>query len=97
MSGSQKMSTSFQIPRVLQQYCNHVPELHLEGSTVKDLLDDVERRYPVLYRCICDETGAVRPHIHLFVNNEILGDRHGRDTELTTDDVVSVFQAVSGG
>ena len=45
---------------------------------------------------ICDETGALRPHLHLFINNDLLADR-GFETRIEPNDVVSVFQAVSGG
>lgn len=91
------MATAFQIPRILRHYCAGVEELHLQGETVGDVLDDLSRRHPNLYQCICDETGAVRRHINLFVNNDFLRDRNGLGTRLAPGDVVSVFQAVSGG
>jgi molybdopterin synthase sulfur carrier subunit len=91
------MATAFQIPRVLRQYCAGVEELRLQGETVREVLDELNRRHPSLFQCICDETGAVRRHINLFVNNDFLRDRNGLDTRLAPGDVVSVFQAVSGG
>ncbi len=91
------MVTTFRIPRFLQQYCSGVSELRLEGSTVRAVLEEVHRSHPALYQCICHETGAVRPHINLFVNNDFLHDRDGLETRLKAGDVVSVFQAVSGG
>lgn len=91
------MLTTFQIPRVLQETVQGRRELQLNGLTVRDLLDEVRRKYPVLFSCVCDETGAVRRHINLFVNHDFLRDREGLDTKLKPGDVVSVFQAVSGG
>lgn len=91
------MSTTFRIPRLLQTCCQGQPEIRLQGSTVHELLDHLKQLHPSLYQCICDETGAVRPHINLFVNNDFLRDRHGLETRLGPGDVVSVFQAVSGG
>lgn len=95
--GCMWMLIPFRIPRVLQQYCAGVPELRLQGTTVRGLLDEVGRRHPALYRCICDETGTVRQHINLFLNDDLLRDQHDLDTRLKAGDVVSVFQAVSGG
>ena len=86
----------FQIPRVLQQSSVGDLELEIDGTTVGELLDEVQRRDPELYRCICDETGSLRQHINLFLNDDLF-DRTRFDTRLTAGDVVSVFQSVSGG
>jgi sulfur-carrier protein len=91
------MKTVFRIPRILQQYCEGASELSLEGMDVGELLADLSRRYPEVYRCVCNEAGVVRPHIHLFVNNDLVSIRDGFRTRIEAGDVVSVFQAVSGG
>jgi len=91
------MATTFQIPKILRQYCQGQWELRLEGATVRDLLVRLNQEHPGLYRCLCDETGAVRRHINLFVNDDFLFNRQGLDTRIEAGDVVSVFQAVSGG
>ena len=59
--------------------------------------EDLEQRYPSLYRNICDETGAVRRHMNLFVNTSHVRDREGLDTALVTGDVVTILPAISGG
>lgn len=91
------MTTPFQIPRVLQDYCGGRAELHLSGATVRELLDELRRSHPALHQCLCTEAGAVRRHLNLFVNQDFLHDRNGLDTRLQPGDVVSVYQAVSGG
>lgn len=91
------MSTLLQIPRSLGSYSAGKLELTVDGNTVREVLESVRRTHPSLYGCICDETGAVRRHVNLFVNNDFLRDREGLDTRLETGDVVAVFQAVSGG
>ena len=91
------METSVQIPRVLQPLCSRKSELRVRGATVRQALDELKREFPDLYRCICDETDTVRKHINLFLNNDILTDRKILGTRLKTGDVLSVFQAVSGG
>ena len=54
-------------------------------------------RYPKLHRSICDETGAVRRHINLFINTHHMRDRDGLDTQLVAGDIVTIMTAVSGG
>lgn len=69
----------------------------LSGQTVRAALEDLERSQPALYRNICDETGAVRRHLNVFVNSDHVRDLDGVDTMLTPGDVVTVLPAVSGG
>jgi sulfur-carrier protein len=85
------------IPGPLQAAAGGVPELRLEASTLKDLLEVLESRHPALHRSICHETGKVRPHVNLFVNTDHMRDREGLDTPLRSGDVVYVLPAVSGG
>ena len=85
------------VPRELRSYCNGAPELMLSAQSVRAVLDELERRHPSLYRGICDDTGAVRRHVNLFVNNDHMRDRNGLDTALVSGDEIFILPAVSGG
>jgi sulfur-carrier protein len=90
------MPTTVLIPRILSQYVSGQQQLLLEGQTVHDLLLELQRQHPALYQCVCTESGAVRRHIHLFVNNSQVNPDQ-LQVALHPTDVVAVFQAVSGG
>ncbi len=81
----------------LRPYCGGASQVPLSGQTVRAALEDLERSQPALYRNICDETGAVRRHLNVFVNSDHVRDLDGVDTMLTPGDVVTVLPAVSGG
>ena len=85
------------VPAPLRDCCEGVSELLLSASSVRSALQQIEQRYPSLYRGICDETGAVRRHVNLFVNASDVRDREGLDTGLVPGDVVTILPAVSGG
>ena len=91
------MSIRLQIPRMLREYSDGESELALSVGTVRAAMEHLERDHPTLYRCVCDETGAVRRHVNLFVNNDFLQCRNGLDTVLMPGDVLTIFPAVSGG
>ena len=92
------MTVTIQIPATLRAYCHDdTRELILSAGTVRDALEQLEQSHTALYRSICDETGAVRRHIHLFVNNDFIHGREGLDTALAPGDVLSIMPAVSGG
>ncbi len=88
---------SIVVPGQLRQYCTGPAPLAIEAGDVRELLAELERRQPSLYVNLCDETGAVRRHIGLFVNESHVRDLEGLDTPLQPGDVVLFLPAVSGG
>jgi molybdopterin synthase sulfur carrier subunit len=68
-------------------------ELELEGSTVAEVLQALEREHPDIRGWILDERGSIREHINVFVNRE-----YGQeDTTVTATDRLHVIPAISGG
>ena len=90
-------AVTIRIPGVLRSSCDGLKEFPLSVSSVRGALDAIERLYPSLHRCICDETGAVRRHVNVFVNLDNMRDHSGLDTTLAPGDVVWFLPAVSGG
>ena len=91
------MMITIQVPGPLRHCCDGASELSLSAPSVRNALEQLERRHPSLYRSICDETGAVRRHVNLFVNASNVRDVEGLDTALSPGDVVTILPAVSGG
>jgi molybdopterin converting factor small subunit len=85
------------VPSPLRQYCGGARELELSAPNVRGTLERLEREHPSLHINVCDETGAVRRHINVFVNADHIRDRDGLDTELETGDTIIILPAVSGG
>ena len=85
------------VPGSLRACCGGASEIALPAGSLRDLLAGLERRHPALYLSVCDETGAVRRHVNLFVNTHHIRDCNGLDTALAPGDVVTILPAVSGG
>lgn len=82
---------------VLREYCGGVEQLPISAPTVRAALHDLERNQVALYRNVCDETGTVRRHLNVFVNDDNVRDLNGIDTPLKAGDVLTILPAVSGG
>lgn len=68
-------------------------ELELTGSTVAEVLRELERRHPDVRGWILDEHGRIREHVNVFVNRD-----YGReDTAVGESDRLHVLPAISGG
>jgi molybdopterin converting factor small subunit len=91
------VSITIHVPGLLRDYCDGALEFSLSATSLRDALGEIERRYPALYRCVCDETGAVRRHVNLYVNESDMRILDGLETALMPGDVVMILPAVSGG
>jgi molybdopterin converting factor small subunit len=91
------MTITVHLPAVLRTCCQDASALCLSAPSVRAALEHLECHYPALYRSICDETGAVRRHVNLFVNSSDVRDREGLDTALVEGDILTILPAVSGG
>ena len=65
----------------------------VDGATVGDVLQALEREHPAAGGWILDERGVIRRHINVFVN----GERGDAGTAVAGDDRVDVLPAISGG
>ncbi len=68
-------------------------EHELEGVTVIEQLQALERRHPELGGWILDERGVIRRHINVFVN----GERGDESTTVRPGDRTEVVPAITGG
>lgn len=72
-------------------------EIHVEGSTVREVVDAMEARAPGFGFYICDEIGRVRQHVNIFIGNERIKDRATLTDPVAPDARVFIIQALSGG
>ncbi|NNF02951.1 MAG: molybdopterin synthase sulfur carrier subunit [Rhodothermales bacterium] len=91
------MNVSVIVPSALRRYSDGRSRIMVSAANVRASLEAVRADYPALYRSVCDETGAVRRHVNVFVNNDNVKRLGGLDTGLSDGDEVSIIHAVSGG
>jgi molybdopterin converting factor small subunit len=91
------MTITVRVPTALRVYIDGAAEITLEALTVRAALAQLERHHLPVYRSICDDTGAVRRHVNLFVNASHIRELGGLDAGLEAGDVLTVLPAVSGG
>jgi sulfur-carrier protein len=71
--------------------------IQAEGRTVAEVVAALEQKHPGLAPYIVDERGALRKHVNIFVNDELLIDRETLSDAVTDQTRVFIFQALSGG
>ena len=91
------MSVEVRIPSPLKQLTNNQATVAAEGTDVESLLADLEHKFPGIKERLCDGTGALRPSVLLYVNNEDIRFLEGSKTKLKDGDEVAIVPSVSGG
>jgi molybdopterin synthase sulfur carrier subunit len=82
------------LPSALRSYAGGAPALDVEGETIGDVLDELDRRFPAVGRRVLDEQGRVRRHVHVYIGDKPM---RGSGDLVPAGVEVSVLPAVSGG
>ena len=72
-------------------------DLHVEASTVADVVRGLEDIAPGFAFYVCDELGRLRRHVNIFVEEERIADRRRLSDRVEPDSRVFIMQALSGG
>ena len=89
------MSVRIHIPPTLREWAGNADkEVIVQPGSVQDVL---AHRHPAAYQGVCDETGVVRPHVNLFVNDSLIRNSADFQRTLSPGDELFIMPAVSGG
>jgi molybdopterin converting factor small subunit len=87
-------SVRIRVAPLLYSYTGGLKTIEVEGSTLREAINALDRRYPgVAFRMI-DEQGQIRPHMNIFV-----GEQSVRDPDVALAEGVEIYivGALSGG
>jgi len=85
------------IPTPLRKLTDGKEEVAAAGSTIGEVITNLEKAYPGIRARICDESGAVRKFVNIFANDEDIRFLNNLDTPVKDSDEVSIVPAIAGG
>jgi sulfur-carrier protein len=91
------MPVKVKIPTMMRAQSGGQPVVEGEGPTVREVLTDLEARYPGLTRGIVTEEGSLHRFVNLYVNDEDVRYLGSLETAVDDGDTISVLPAVAGG
>jgi len=68
-----------------------------DGRNVREVLENLESRYPGFKRQISDASGGLHRFVNIYLNDEDVRYLSSLDTPLKDGDVVSILPALAGG
>jgi molybdopterin converting factor small subunit len=91
------MSVSVRIPTILRTYTGGASEVSAQGSTLAEVLADLDANHPGIRARILDDQGAIRRFVNVYVGNDDVRFLDALDTKTPDGAQVSVIPAVAGG
>ena len=82
------------IPAALWNYTKNVSEIEMPGSSVREGMAALEKKFPGIRHRVIDEQDQIRTHIKFFVNADLAATI---DTPVKGSDEVTIVCALSGG
>lgn len=81
----------------LKRFFPDLTEFNVEASTVAEVVAAAEARWNGLAAYIVDEHGRLRPHVNIFVNEDLIYDKVHLSDKVTDSTRIYIMQALSGG
>jgi molybdopterin synthase sulfur carrier subunit len=85
------------VPTIMRTSTGGQAVVSSEEGTLREVLKDLESRYPGLTRNVVTEDGGLHRFVNVYVNDEDVRYLGALETELNDGDVVSILPAVAGG
>ena len=90
------MAIEVRIPTILRTYTDGAKQVEGTGSTLDELISDLEQRHGGLRDRLIDD-GSLRRFVNVYLNDEDVRFLAGLETPVKDGDTVTVLPAVAGG
>lgn len=91
------MQATVRVPTPLQKLTKNQAKVKVSSANIRELIQDLEKRFPGIKERICDETGKIRRFINIYVNEEDVRFLQQEETPLKDGDEISIIPAIAGG
>lgn len=91
------MAITVRVPTPLQRLTGGEAEVQAEGTTISEVVDNVEGNHPGIRERICEPDGELRRFVNIFVNEQDIRFLNGLATPVNDGDEVSIIPAIAGG
>ena len=91
------MSITVKLPTILRKHADGAARVGADGTTLRDVLSDLESKYPGITKNVLAEDGGLHRFINVYVNDEDVRYLGSLETEVSEGDTVSILPAVAGG
>ncbi|MGC4191409.1 MAG: MoaD family protein [Thermomicrobiales bacterium] len=85
------------IPTPLRTYTSGEAKVSATGTTVGEVIADLNARHPGIRDRVCEPDGEIRRFVNVFVNGQNVRKLGGAATPVEDGDEIGVIPAMAGG
>ena len=85
------------LPTIMRPLSGGERLVEADGTTLRELLQDLEARYPGITKNVLTDDGALHRFVNVYLNDEDVRYLGSLETEVREGDTVSILPAVAGG
>ena len=81
----------------LRRFFPSLKDTEVNSTSLPDLLQSIEAHCPGIRSYVVDERGALRKHVLIFIDGEVITDREKLSDAVKENSEVHIMQSLSGG
>jgi molybdopterin converting factor small subunit len=91
------MSQKVVIPTPLRRYTGGAELVELQATTLQEIIDGLELKFPGIRAGICESSGSLRRFINIYVDGEDVRFLKDLATPVKDGSEVAIVPAIAGG
>jgi len=76
---------------------NNLDTVHAEGSTISEVIDNLNLQFPGIKERLADDQGNLRRFVNIYINGEDVRFLEDKATPVKDGDEISIVPAIAGG
>ncbi len=85
------------LPTLLRPHAGGQSSVSVEGGTIGEVLDALQRAYPGMAGQLLTDDGTLHKFVNVYLNDDDVRYLDKLDTKVQSGDTVSILPAVAGG
>ena len=91
------MAVRVRVPTPLRRFTAGVDEVPADGTSIKAVIEDLERRHPGMRERLLDEKGEIRRFVNIYLNGDDVRFLDAINSKVKDGDDISIVPAIAGG
>lgn len=83
--------------QALTRFFPEISDMEVEGSTIWEVVQKIEKELPGISSYILEEDGRLRKHVNIFLEDDMIEDTVHLSDHVSDNQEVLIYQALSGG
>ena len=91
------MASTLKIPSPLRRFTNGEASIEVNGSNVRDVLEELFQAHPDIKKHLIEEDGSLRNFVNIFIGGEDIRQKGGMDASVADGADIRIIPSIAGG